>query len=241
MMRESRLTTHFQPIVFSRNTAVVFGHECLLRGLEAGELVAADELLMLARATGLVFELDHAARRAALFASAERKLNGKIFINVSLLALHHTEAFLRSLISAMEEFGLHRDQCVLEVIDTERLSDIGAFRDVLARLRTAQFEIALDDLGPSYSSLELIRGLRPDYIKLAYDAIHAVDSDPFKATIAEKLFEGARQYGARIIAECVESEGEYSWVRDHGADFIQGFYFARPATVPRVRLRLPVA
>ena len=50
--------------------------------------------------------------------------------------------------------------------------------------------------------------------------------------IAQKLLETAQELGITSIAEGVETEAEYCWLREHGANYVQGYYFARPASPP---------
>ena len=59
-----------------------------------------------------------------------------------------------------------------------------------------------------------------------------VDADPFKASIVGKLLEMARDLGVRTVAEGIETEAEWAWMRDHDADYAQGYLFARPASPP---------
>ena len=87
-------------------------------------------------------------------------------------------------------------------------------------------------MGSGYSSLNLIHRLRPDFMKLDMDLIRGVDRDPYKATVARKVVELARDLGVHTIAEGVESAGEMAWVRDHGATFAQGWFIAKPASPP---------
>ena len=106
--------------------------------------------------------------------------------------------------------------------------------------RDAGFKVALDDLGSGFSSLNLLTMLCPDFIKLDMGLIRDVDSHPVKATIALKLLEAARELGIATIAEGVETLAEWAWVRDHGADYVQGYLFARPGSPPPAP-RLPNA
>ncbi len=71
--------------------------------------------------------------------------------------------------------------------------------------------------------------MRPDFIKLDIAIVRDVDHDPFKATLAAKLIEAGRDLGMGVIAEGVETAEEYAWLRDHGANYVQGFYIAKPA------------
>ena len=59
-----------------------------------------------------------------------------------------------------------------------------------------------------------------------------VDADAAKALVAGKLLETAQGLGLKTIAEGIERAEEWEWVRNQGADFVQGYFFARPAAPP---------
>jgi len=105
---------------------------------------------------------------------------------------------------------------------------------ILQTYRDAGFRIALDDLGAGFSSLDLLGKLRPDFIKLDRALLQDVESDRFKATIAQKLLETARALDIATVVEGIEHPGQWEWARDHGATYAQGFLFALPASPPPV-------
>ncbi|MTV47377.1 EAL domain-containing protein [Heliobacillus mobilis] len=59
-----------------------------------------------------------------------------------------------------------------------------------------------------------------------------VHEDPYKAMVVSKILELCRELGIHSVAEGVESQGEWSWLKERGADFVQGYFFARPAEKP---------
>ena len=64
-----------------------------------------------------------------------------------------------------------------------------------------------------------------------------VDREPYQAAIASKLLELARDLGVPVIAEGVETEEQWRWLAAHGADYAQGYFFAKPAFPPPVNAR----
>ena len=104
--------------------------------------------------------------------------------------------------------------------------------------RGAGFRVALDDLGSGYGSLNLLSQLKPDFVKLDMKLIRDVDRDPYKAEITRKLLEMARGLGVATIVEGIETQGEWEWAHENGADYAQGYLFARPASPPP-RPRVP--
>ncbi len=230
---EGRLTSWFHPILEARAPHKVFAHEALLRGLDRdGNVQSPEPLLTLARAAGLLPALDTAACRSAIRATALHA-PGRVFINFSPAAVEDPERHLRSVEQAVDEAGLPRSQVVFEVVEADRIDDTAQLEAVLKGYRSAGFSVALDDLGAGWSTLNLVHRLRPDFIKLDRELVHGVHLNPVKGMIAGKLLEICQGLGISSIVEGVEVEEELGWVCAHGADFVQGFLFGRPAETPR--------
>jgi EAL domain-containing protein (putative c-di-GMP-specific phosphodiesterase class I) len=233
-LAEGRFTSFFHPIVHARDTSRVFAHEALLRGVERdGSLVAPLPILTLAREAGLLFEVDSAACRSAIREAARHSPDMCVFINFSPAAVRDPDASLNAVLEAIREARLPRERVVFEVVEADRFVDIALLDAVLDAYRNAGFRVALDDLGAGWSTLNLVHRLRPDFIKLDGGLIRGVHEDPVKDLIAAKLLEIGHGLGIGTIVEGIEEEAELSWVRDHGADFVQGFLLGKPA--PAVR------
>ncbi|PQV65518.1 EAL domain, c-di-GMP-specific phosphodiesterase class I (or its enzymatically inactive variant) [Abditibacterium utsteinense] len=234
MMREKSFETHFQPIISVGEPERVLAYEGLLRGKVAGKIVAPTLLFDVARGLNLSAQLDDAARFCAIESAAKHGLKAKIFLNISPATLGDGRETLYSTVEATEKAGLLREQIVFEIIESECIEDVAQLQSALNGLRKSGFRVALDDLGAGYASLQLLGQLRPDYVKLDRELVAGVECDPFKALIAQKILETARALGITTVAEGVESRAQWQWLRDHGGDFAQGFYFARPSSPPPV-------
>ncbi len=236
MIGESRLTSFFHPIVAAQNPENVFAFECLLRGQDVdGSLIPPDQLYRVARETDLLFPLDQAARLTAIRTAAQQGLDirgMRIFINFNPSSIYDPVYCLRSTIAAIAETAFAPDRITFEIVESDHIHDIPHLVRIVDRYREAGFRVALDDLGSGFGSLNLLGQLRPDFVKLDMGLIRGVDRDPFRAGIVLKLLEMAHDLGIQSVAEGVETEEEWDWVRDHRADFVQGFLFARPACPP---------
>jgi EAL domain-containing protein (putative c-di-GMP-specific phosphodiesterase class I) len=233
-LAEGRFISFFHPIVHADDTARVFAHEALLRGVERdGSIIAPQPILALAREAGLLSEVDSAACRSAIREAARHGADMCVFINFSPAAIRDPEASLNSTVQAIEEVALPRDRVVFEVTEADRYGDTPRLQQVLNAYRRAGFRVALDDLGAGWSTLNLVHRVRPDFIKLDGELIRGVHDDPVKALIAAKLLEIGRGMGIGTIVEGIEDQEELSWVREHGADFVQGFLLGKPAPVVR--------
>jgi EAL domain-containing protein (putative c-di-GMP-specific phosphodiesterase class I) len=183
-----------------------------------------------------LYQLDLAARCAAIRGATKYRLHGKIFINFSPAAFDEAAHALRQTVKLLNELSIPRERVVFEIIESERIVDLPLLDQILSDYRELGFEVALDDVGAGYASLTVLQRLRPNYVKLDAQLIRRVHRDPYKAVLTAKLLEASRELGIRTVAEGVQCAGEQEWLEAHGADLLQGFYFARPASPPPVVL-----
>ncbi|HMS03257.1 MAG TPA: EAL domain-containing protein, partial [Gemmatimonadaceae bacterium] len=239
VLADQRLVTHFQPIVYAASPQRVYGHEALLRGrTNAGELIPPARLFETARDSGLLFQLDLAARRSAIESAARHGMDGALFVNFAPTAIYDPASCLRTTVAAIDEAGMARDRVVFEIVETDRAHDPTHLRRILDYYRGAGFRVALDDVGSGYSSLNLIHLLRPDVLKLDMELVRNVHADPYKARIAANLLDVANDLGIQALAEGIETDDELAWVQEHGATWVQGFLIARPAAEPLTSLAM---
>ena len=231
MIRDRRLTSHFQPIVRMDEPREVFAYECLLRGRSAdGSLVAPTRMYDAAREAELLFQLDREARLTAIREAVAHEIHENLFINFNPSSIYDPTYCLRSTISAIDEAGIEPGRVVFEVVESDHVEvDL---LGIMTSYREAGFLVALDDLGAGYGSLNLLSDLRPDIVKLDMRLVRDVDRDRYKAGITSKLLEMALRLDIKTVAEGIETPGEFEWFRDHGADYAQGYYIARPGSPP---------
>ena len=228
ILAEGRLATYFQPIVDCNDPAHVLGYECLLRGVQpSGELIYPDRLYDTARQARMLDRLDLAARLKAIDSAARERIAGLVFVNFDPAAMAEPAFSLHREIAAVEASRMPRERFVFEVVESER-ADERQLQTIFDCYRDAGFRVALDDVGAGYGSLNLLARLKPDFVKLDMELIRDADHDSLKAQFGGRLLELARELGIPSIAEGVETEAEWIWLRDHGADNAQGYFFGRP-------------
>lgn len=233
LLDASRLTSHFQSIVHAAVPSEVFAYEALLRGVdEAGELVAPDRLFGAARDAQFLFQLDRAARITAIEQAARHDIGVPVFVNFNPTAIYDPKFCLRTTMQAVEKVGFSPEQFVFEVVESDQVRDPDHLMGILREYRRHGFRVALDDLGAGYASLNLLNRLEPDFVKLDQALVHNVARDPARQSIVAHVLGMARDLGCRMIAEGVEQREDYQWLAELGVDFLQGYYFARPASPP---------
>ena len=225
----------YQPIIHTASdpeNPEVFAHEALFRmSDEFGNVVPPGLVFQIAEDSDLLFSLDLTARRSAVESASKGNLKGKIFINFNPSSIYDPSYCLRTTASAIAELGMKPKDVVFEITETHRASDLNHLKGILSFYRNAGFGIALDDIGSGWSGLNLLHEVRPDYVKLDMELIRDIHQHDFKQAIVTHLIEMARSSDIRVIAEGVEVQEEYDWIKSTGVDYIQGYYFAKPSKV----------
>ncbi len=232
MVEAGQLTSHFQPIVYANNSDRIYAYEALLRGTAGRGLDSPSDIFRIAHDADLLAQVDLAARRTAIQEYAKYDVAERLFINFTPSSIYDPATCLRTTVQLLDDLGIAHDRVVFEVVESEDIDDIDHLRGILDYYRSGGFHVALDDLGAGFSSLTRLAQLRPDYVKLDIELVRNVNVDPFKGEIAKKLIEAARTLELLVIAEGVETKGEFDWVVANGANFVQGFYICKPATPP---------
>jgi EAL domain-containing protein (putative c-di-GMP-specific phosphodiesterase class I) len=101
-------------------------------------------------------------------------------------------------------------------------------------MRDYGFRIALDDLGSGFSALNTLAEIVPEFIKLDMALIRGIDTNAVRQNLVRNIRAFADDLGVQVVAEGVETRGEYEMVRELGCHLVQGYFFARPA-MPFVR------
>lgn len=131
---------------------------------------------------------------------------------------------------------------VLEITEHAPVADYRELVAVLSRLRSRGIRLAIDDAGAGFASLQHIVQLSPDIIKLDMSLTRDIDSDPAKRSLASALIHFARETGAEIVAEGIETESELRALRTLGIGSGQGYFLGRPQEIAAAaRLAIPLA
>jgi EAL domain-containing protein (putative c-di-GMP-specific phosphodiesterase class I) len=220
---------HYQPIVSLRDGRVSH-YEALLRLVDdrSCELVAPGEFLPAAERYGLIRAVDRLVLGKAIALLGERdvclaiNLSARSVTDVGMLA--HVERQLAL-------HGVDPARLVVEITETEAISDMGRARAFCAGLRALGCAVALDDFGAGFGSFRYLKHLPFDYLKIDGDFIRALPRSPKDQLVVEALVALARGMAAQTIAEFVGDDATLALLCDYGVDFAQGFALGRPHPV----------
>jgi EAL domain-containing protein (putative c-di-GMP-specific phosphodiesterase class I)/CheY-like chemotaxis protein len=225
IIRRKRITTLFQPIVRARESTI-FGYEMLTRGPANSSFRNSDMLFSFARETKLAWALEVVALEGALRRLREVDLGDRKFLlNLEAEMFEESEFRIHEMISFFAE---NRGHFVFELTERAAIEDYAKFRVLLDEFREKGIEVAIDDAGSGYASLEAIAALSPDYLKITKSLISTVADEPIKQDLVRMLVDLASKTGAQTLAEGIETVEEYEACRELGIDLMQGYYLAHP-------------
>jgi EAL domain-containing protein (putative c-di-GMP-specific phosphodiesterase class I) len=214
----------FQPIA-DITRREVFAYEALTRGIDGRS--AADVFASLPPERLHAF--DHSARLAAVGLAARLGLKEKLSLNVLPGSVESMPHSLDHLMEHATQVGFPLPQLMLEVTEGEAIRRPKEFSQLLNRYRALGVRLAIDDFGAGYSGLNLLAYFQPDIIKLDMHLVRDIDRAGPRQAIARAVLQVCDDLGIEVIAEGVETVGEYTWFRRVGVRLFQGYLLARPA------------
>jgi EAL domain-containing protein (putative c-di-GMP-specific phosphodiesterase class I) len=235
VMEPGALSVRFQP-VFGFEPGVRQWHylECLIRGPKGTTLESPEVLFDYARRKNRESDLDRACVTTILAASRELPFAADLGINVHASTIVDP-SFAAFLDRALEGSDLPAERLVIEVVEHARPWDTEGFQRGLRSLRRLGVRIAVDDVGVGEANLLMIFSCRPDYLKIDRYFVHGARSDFYRQVLLTSIVELARPFGARAIAEGVETEADLQAVRAAGVDLVQGYLFGEPCGAAGLR------
>lgn len=203
---------------------------------ERGRSGTSAEFLKPAERYQLMPQIDRWVINAALvaIANAEIKLprHRSVAVNVSGQTLGD-EAFLSFVVDAFDRTGVVPTAVCFEVTEQAILSNVQHAQRFIEVLHGIGCEFSLDDFGSGLGSFSSLKQLPIDYLKIDGTYTRNLKSDRVNQEMVCAMIKLARTMEFRVVAEQVEQQQDFDWLRDIGVDFVQGNVVDAPTTLGR--------
>lgn len=244
-MAAQELEVYYQP-VFDAATNRIIGLEALIRWrTRSFGLMTAGQFLPLARQLGLADDFEEWALKQACAQMKDWMSRGiirdftqcRMAVNLSAekLATKALPAYIRSI---LQTAGLPPSSFAVDIAETILRQGNPIVLENLSQLRQQGILLHLDDFSQGFGSLHSINKAPFEYLKVDQNCTSIFLENQEGETLLDALFKLSHTLGLRVIAEGVETEQAYAWLKEHDCDGMQGYYFCRPLPVVKMEMLL---
>ena len=231
VLERDELFLEYQPQLDMRSGRIK-GVEALLRWQhpELGLLTPA-RFISIAEKCGMIARIGEWIIHQACQQAADWERAGlgqlRMAVNLSVRQLDANGLF-KTIEAALAASGLAPACLELELTETLMMSDLERTLDVLNKLRAVGVGIAVDDFGTGYSSFAYIKRLPLDSLKIDQSFIQELEQSEDSHIIVRALIQLAHNLKLRVIAEGVETNFQFEFLKQYGCDEIQGYLYCKP-------------
>lgn len=235
LLEPGSLSLVFQPMVdFSRPARALCALEVLTRGPKGTQFERAPVLFDFVRLKREEVRFDRYCIANALAATSSLP-DVTISVNVHAATLERDSSFARYVETAAAANDFDLSRLMIELVEQSSYFDTTRLLEAIRQLRFLGVRIALDDVGLGNGNYRTMLDARPDCLKIDRYFVAGCATDRYRRSIIGSIQAIARDFGATVIAEGVETEEDLETLRGLGVTRGQGFLFGRPAARPALQ------
>ncbi len=222
---------YLQPIYSLSENAPV-GAECLVRWIHPEKGIISPGLFIpVFERNGFIAKLDKYVWEEACHYLQKRRAAGKTLIplsvNVSRVSLYNPN-LAEEINELIDSHEIDHSLIKFEVTETAYNDNPEQLIQTVTEMKNSGFAVLMDDFGSGFSSLNMLKDIPVDVLKIDMKFLHGFENGGRVGTIVTSIIRMTRWLGIRAIAEGVEMKDQLDFLRSIGCDRIQGYYFARP-------------
>ena len=225
------------------NSGKALGAEALIRWKhpERG-MIPPFQFIPLAEDTGMIvaigsWVLETACAQLAVWQRNPATAALSIAVNVSARQFNQGD-FAAQIQSLIKRHGINPAYLKLELTESMLLEDIDAMIEKMTALRSIGIGFELDDFGTGYSSLQYLKRLPIEQLKIDQSFVRDLAMDDSDKAIVRTIINMAHSLNMKVIAEGVETAEQWAFLKSHGCDHYQGYYFSRPEPIEAFETRI---
>ncbi|WP_179957839.1 two-component system response regulator [Exilibacterium tricleocarpae] len=230
-IQKKHFVLHYQPIVETETSKLV-GVEALVRWEHPGQgLVGPRTFIPIAESSGLIIVLGEWILKQACRQLKEYQDSGlehlSVSVNISAVQFNHEKLF-EHVAAAIDQSGILPSQLELEITESTLMSTATQVNETLQKLSELGVKLCVDDFGTGYSSLAYLKRFPLNRLKIDRSFIQEVLRNQDDAAITRAIITMAKALRLEVVAEGVETDQQFAFLRNHGCETVQGFFVSRP-------------
>ena len=230
-------TLSYQP-EFDLRTLEIIGVEALVRWYQPENgFISPEDFIPIAEKSRLIYKLEQWIVNKALSQKLQWEKEGlhhlELSINMSSKTLE-SERYFDKMENIISSYNVDYSKVIIELTETMNLANLDCVADRLKRLKKLGIKIALDDFGTGFSSLNHLRTLPIDIIKIDKSFIQSVLDNNKEAIIVKNMIAMSHELDYRVVAEGIETQEQYDFLIQNCGERGQGFLLCMP--IPEEKL-----
>lgn len=222
---------YIQPIYSLKENCLVSA-EALVRWFHPEKgMISPGDFIPFFEKNGFIVKLDAYVREKVVELLAAVKKQGKrsvpVSVNLSRLELYDPD-FCNKLVGLIENYQVSPEYLRLEITESAYTDNPQQLLDTIGVLRKYGFDILMDDFGSGYSSLNMLKEVPVDILKLDMRFLAGNDVFGREASILASIVHMAHDIGMATVAEGIETEEQASFLKKIACEYGQGYYYSRP-------------
>lgn len=231
-IKNREIVPFLQPIVDNKGN--IIGAEALVRWLHPKEgFLPPFTFIPTFEKNGMIAEVDKYIWRCAceiLSSWTDEKSKLFISVNISPKDFYFMDVFAE-IKNLVEEFKIEPSRLRIEITETVMMTEAESRMEMLKRFREAGFIVEMDDFGSGYSSLNQLKDMPLDVLKIDMKFLSKAEDNHKAETILRNVLRLSSDLGLFSLTEGVETEDQYKMLNEMGCNLFQGYYFAKPMSV----------
>ncbi|MFQ9934141.1 MAG: EAL domain-containing protein, partial [Lachnospiraceae bacterium] len=228
-----QFTIYLQPQM--NKDGEVLGAEALVRWLHPTKgLIMPGGFIGILEKSGMIARLDKYVWELACIKLREWKNQGitnmYISVNISPRDFYFLDIY-KIFTELIDKYGIQPKNLKLEITETAIMMNLEKQLELIERLRNQGFIIEMDDFGSGYSSLNMLKDIKVDVIKIDMAFLGKTNDEMRAKKILKVMVELSKQLDMPAVVEGVETVEQVEFLKTIGCDIFQGYYFAKPMEV----------
>lgn len=238
------IQTKLREVVFEQNFTMYFQPQCYasnrrLRGVEAlirwkdekGDMISPAVFIPIAEKNGAIVPIGNwvIEKSVQIYAKWRDQYDYPLILSLNISAVQCKQNdFIDNIQSILKRYDILPERVELEITETILVDDFEETKERLNDLRKVGIRISLDDFGTGFSSLSYLKGLPIDTLKIDKTFVDTLLTDVNTKIIMESIIYMVKRLGYETVAEGVETEEQFAYLRELSCDMIQGYYTGKP-------------
>lgn len=228
---EQNFTMYFQPQYYAKSEKLR-GVEALIRWRDnKGDMISPSVFIPIAEKNGTIVPIGNwvIEKSVQTYAKWREKYHYPLVLSLNVSAVQcKKRGFIEGLMQILEIYDVSPSEIEIEVTETILIEDFDYISERLNELKKTGVRISLDDFGTGFSSLSYLKGLPIDTLKIDKTFVDTLLTDKNTKIITESIIYMVKRLGYETIAEGVETEEQFRYLKELECDMIQGYYMGRP-------------